>query len=125
MSNHRVRPATTYPAIVGRILSNLREGKGKEQKDLAASLGLSQSAWSRIERGETALTIEQLAIVARELGRKSGFILGKADEAVERARHQGIEVEYTRALVEEQKELVLIGVAALAVIVAAVLLSKK
>ncbi len=41
-------------------LRKLRIEKGYSQEYMAAKLGLSQSAYSKIERGKTKLTIERL-----------------------------------------------------------------
>lgn len=124
MSNNDLKPATTYPAITGRILVNLRKGGGIGQYELAEALGITQPTLSRVERGESALTVDQLAKAARKLGIKPSKILDLADTAVEDISAQGINVQYDRARSGVDTGLVLIGVAALGVLIAAVL-SKK
>jgi transcriptional regulator with XRE-family HTH domain len=72
---------TTYPALVGSILAALRKqaAPGLTQQQLADAVGVSISTWSRIETGETALTVEQLAMAANKLGTSPGALLGAAD----------------------------------------------
>ena len=124
MSNNNLKPATTYPAIVGRILVSLRKNAGIGQDQLAEAIGITQSTLSRVERGESALTVEQLARAAQRLGDKASNILEKADDAVEELNSQGINVQYERARSGVDTGLVLIGAAALGALIA-VVLSKK
>ncbi|MGJ3258469.1 MAG: helix-turn-helix domain-containing protein [Rhodospirillales bacterium] len=80
MSTDKLTPSTTYAAIVGSIIVLLREEKKIDQATLAKSQNLSQSSWSRIERGESVINTEQLHSVALELGTTAGDILKRADE---------------------------------------------
>lgn len=121
MSTEIVRPATTYPVLVGNVLQALRKQKDIQQGALADRIGISQSTWSRIERGESALTVEQLSAAAEALGVVAGDILAYADRAAEEARRQGIVVQKNRVVQEPNPGLVLIGAAAVALIVIAVL----
>lgn len=124
MSRDNLKPATTFPAITGRILVNLRKNGGIGQDELAEAIGITQSTLSRVERGESALTVDQLAKAARKLGIKASKILDLADDAVDEISAQGINVQYDRIRGGVDTGLVLIGVAALGVLIAAVL-SKK
>lgn len=89
-------PAATYPAIVGQVLASLRERHEMSQAELAGAAGLKQAAWSKIERGHTALNVEQLMQVARTLDMKPWQILRAADEAAEHVAEEGIKVEPKR-----------------------------
>jgi len=120
MSNDNLIPATTYPAIVGRILVNLRKNNGIGQDELAEAIGITQSTLSRVERGESALTVDQLARAAKRLGDKASNILEMADDAVEELNSQGINVQYERARSGVDTGLVLIGAAALGALIAAI-----
>ncbi len=124
MSSDNLKPATTYPAIVGRILVGLRKDAGIGQDELAESIGITQSTLSRVERGESALTVDQLARAANMLGKKAGDILFTADRAVDELSDQGINVQYHRARSGIDTGLVLIGAAALGALIAT-LVSKK
>lgn len=124
MSSDDLKPATTYPAIVGRILVGLRKDSGIGQDELAESIGITQSTLSRVERGESALTVGQLARAAKRLGEKANSILFTADKAVEELNAQGINVQYDRASSGIDTGLVLIGAAALGALIAT-MISKR
>ena len=89
---------TSYPAVVGVVLAAARKEaeKGISQKDMAEAIGATVSTWSRIETGETALTIEQLALAAEKLGVLPSQILKKADEAILELGKKGVAIEATR-----------------------------
>ncbi len=55
-------------AVVLRLLREAREKAGVTQVQLAEQLGLTQSQWSKIERGQTRLDIVQLRTICRALG---------------------------------------------------------
>lgn len=89
-------PATHYPAVVGRVLYRLRRAAKLEQAQLAASIGVGQSAYSRIELGATAPTVEALALLARTLGGTPGELLVQADRVTALARREGLVVSSAR-----------------------------
>jgi len=111
---------TTYGAVVGRILANRREYLGLEQMDIAKKLGISQPSWSRIERGETALTLEALARVAMALGMTSTQILDEAESAKTGLDEMGIEVLLERPRKGEDMAIAILGGAMLAFLIAKV-----
>lgn len=112
-------PTTTYPTIVGRVIANARGKAGLRQADLAQAVGLTQSAWSRIERGETAINIEQLARAAHRMKLQPNEIVRRADAAAKHAKAQGVKVLYSRP--ESKGDwLPLLGVVAVGALVAMV-----
>ncbi len=124
MSINKLKPATTYPAIIGKILADLRKRALIGQDVVAGAMGITQSTLSRVERGESALTVEQLARAAKPLGETASSILTMADSAVLELNTQGINVSYERSKSEIDAGLVLIGAAALGALIATIL-SKK
>ena len=82
---------TTYPALVGSIIAQCRKNKGIGQAEFAAALDLGQSTWSRIEKGQSALSIEQLAKVAEQLDIQPYELLALVDGAREDLKAQGID----------------------------------
>lgn len=86
------KPLVTYPALVGKILAQQREAHGIKQGDLAATLGLSQSAYSRLESGDSVLNLSQLRNAATQLGLQPAQVLQWADEYEARLRQQGVDV---------------------------------
>ncbi len=92
---------TTYPAVVGAFLSIRRKELGLSQTQLATAVGLTVSTWSRIENGESALTIEQLAQAAQALGLTPGSLLQTIDTAITELHEKGIGTNVERASVQE------------------------
>ena len=54
-------------AKIGNRIRALREGKGLSQKEIAEKLNISQSAYSRIETGETNGWVHLIEKLCREL----------------------------------------------------------
>ncbi len=117
----QLKPATTYSAIVGCLLAREREKQGLLQLALAEKVGVGQSTWSRIERGDSPLTVEQLRRAARALGAKPSAILQSADSASEALKRSGVNVQDTQLKDAIQQGLAVIGFAALCVLVAKLL----
>lgn len=124
MSSKNLKPATTYPAIVGRVLVSLRKQEEIGQDELAQAIGITQSTLSRVERGESALNVEQLALAAKKLGSHANNILKAADKAVDQLNAQGVNVQYERARSGVDAGLVLIGAAALGALIATMIRNK-
>ena len=123
-SSLQVRQGTTYAAIVGGELLKRREAKGVDQGDFAKSLGVSQSTWSRVERGQTPLAMELLKAAADRLGTEPGDILAAADKAAKALSDSGVVVKEKQTKDWTEQGLVLLAGAALAVIVASLLRRK-
>jgi transcriptional regulator with XRE-family HTH domain len=88
-----------------------------QQYDLAAALGITQSAYSRLESGDTVLSLMQLRIAAAVLYTSAGGILAAADQYADYLERQG-------ALITNEKKdnsaAVLIGLGLLAAAVVAI-----
>jgi transcriptional regulator with XRE-family HTH domain len=114
-----LRPVTTWPALVGRVLAELRKERGLTQEDIAAAVGVGQAAWSKIERGDSALTVEQLFAASQRMELAASEVLRIADLARRDAEEKGVEVELARHKGRDAlgAGLVLIAGAALGVLV--------
>ncbi len=88
---------TTYQAIVGEVIVLRRKDLGLNQADLAEKIGMSQSAWSRVEKGLSNLTIEQLTKVASILNVAPNQIIAEADDAKTALERDGIQVAETKS----------------------------
>lgn len=84
---------TTFPAVLGAVLVKLRTEKGMKQGDLAAAIGLGASTWSRIEKGDSGLSIDQLRLVAKALDVTPGLILEMVETAEKEVADHGIRIE--------------------------------
>ena len=82
----------TYPAIVGQVIAHQRSARGIKQGDLATALGLSQSAYSRLESGDSVLNLSQLNHIAARLVLSPARILELADQYQMRLLQQGVNV---------------------------------
>lgn len=122
-----LRPVTTYPAIVGRVLAELRKERGLNQEDIADVVGVGQAAWSKIERGDSALTVEQLYAATRRMGLAPSDVLRYAELVCDEAADQGVAVELGRHKPRDALAagLVLIAGAALGVLVAEAMLKSR
>src|SRR3989304_6828751 len=110
------QPAIPYTPLVGQVLLGHRGRKSLHQNDLATALGVSQSAYSRIEQGDTTISISQLRVIARRLGIAPGDLLREADGLAERLRMQGVEVRHEKGM---DPAAIMIGLGILAAILAA------
>lgn len=93
MSTPQMPPAVLpFNALVGQVLQRRREHSGKSQGEAALALGLSQSAYSRVESGQTALTVSHLRALAQFLGTTSENIMAEADVVAKQLVQQGVQV---------------------------------
>jgi transcriptional regulator with XRE-family HTH domain len=90
MEEQSVSGNTTYPALVGNIIASLRKERGIGQAEFSAMVGVGQSTWSRIEKGQSALTVEQLAKAAQQLEMRPHQLLALVDGARDNLQAQGI-----------------------------------
>lgn len=124
-SSSAIVPATTYRAIVGRVLQVAREskkGRYPNQQAFAEAVGLSQPTLSRIESGASSLSLDQLKRLADTLGTAPADILGKADRAAAELSGRGVRV--VDQLPQSDPTLAILSAATLAGLVMAAL-SKK
>jgi transcriptional regulator with XRE-family HTH domain len=114
-----LQSATTYPSVVGRVLAFHREQTGLSQADLAHVAGVTQSTWSKVERGESSLALEQLRLVAPAMKKRPGEIVDEAERAADALRESGVDVQPNRI---DPNDAVAVGLAivALAVVTAVV-----
>ncbi len=91
-----VKPTITYGAIVGRVIENYRRDAGVDQGTIAKSLTISQSAYSRLEQGQSAMTLAQLRAIAGALRRTPGDFLREADALTSRLQSQGVVISEER-----------------------------
>lgn len=60
--------------LIGRRLASVRVAAGVRQEDAAATLGLSQPTYSRIEKGTRGLRADELITLADRLGVRAAAI---------------------------------------------------
>jgi transcriptional regulator with XRE-family HTH domain len=114
-----MKPATTYAALVGMALTKHRRRAGLSQAEVAALLGINQAAWSKIERGTTAVSVEYLVVLAPAFGVEPNVVMGEADRAMRFAEAQGVQVFRRRADMPPEAVLGLLGTQAVGALVEA------
>lgn len=85
-----ITQVTTPDAILGAIIAKLRVEKKLTQSDIAKKIGIKPSVWSRIERGESPLSIKQLRIVSDALGETHWQLMKMAYEEEAHLANHGV-----------------------------------
>lgn len=114
---------TSYPAIIGRIIEFKRKQQGLDQQALADQLDITQSAWSRIERGQSGVSMPQLVRISEILNTKPYKIIEEADHAADSLNAQGVKV-HSNIITKSDQAIAFLGLAALGALVAAILMKK-
>jgi transcriptional regulator with XRE-family HTH domain len=95
---------------IGKKIKTLREIRNLTQSHLAKELGLTQSAYSKIELGEVEISFSKLETVAKVLGMKPEEIVTFNEAMVFNVSHNqtgngyvyNAQSEHDKALYEEQ-----------------------
>jgi len=111
-----VQPTISYGAVVGQVVLQRRKLAKLDQSALAEALGISQSAYSRLEKGESSMTLAQLRAVALRLGCLPGDLIHEADQLEARLRISGVTVTEEKA---DQPGAFLLALGILAAVLAA------
>ena len=119
--NAPLRPSTTYRAVLGKVLELQRKSLQWNQEEVAKRLGTSQSAWSRVETGQSNLSVEELAVVAHVLETSSEAVLRDVQRSVEHLQKRGVMVLIGQPKAEDNTGAALLGAAALGALLVAIL----
>lgn len=87
----------SFPAVVGAVLLAKRKEMGISQAEIADAVGVNVSTWSRVENGDSALTLEQLALAATALKVKPSSVLEAAELKVDELAEKGVTLGASRA----------------------------
>jgi len=109
--NFGMQGVVPYSVVVGRVLQQRRTQLGLHQNDLAAALRITQSAYSRLESGDTALSLTQLRIAAAVLQASASAILASAEQYANYLQLQGVQITDEK---KDNSAAVLIGLGLLA-----------
>ena len=119
-----MKPETTYHAILGQVIGELRKNKGFDQVHMAKKMGMkNKSSWSRIENGIAMVNIHQLKDIAKILESDADTILEKVDDIIKKLEEKDYTVRYEPIKTKSSgaKGLALLGGAVLALVVGSVL----
>lgn len=92
---------------------------------MAKRLGTSQSAWSRVETGQSNLSVEELAIVAQVMQTRPEEVLRDVRRSVEHLQTQGVVVLVGQSKAEDNTGAAILGAAALGALLVAILTAGK
>ena len=117
-------PATiTYGAVLGQVLVRRRQlAGGLHQKVIADGIGISQSAYSKLEAGQSGMSLAHLRQIAKLLNTSPSELMAEADGYVRNLEAQGVTVTDEKSVSQGE---VLIGLGILAALIAAANAIKK
>ncbi len=118
MQATQLKPVTTYPAIVGGVLTQIRNQAALRQEDVAKAVGVTQTTWSRVETGQSSLTVEHLRLASYALGRTPHDVLHLAEQATANLQTQGIDIKSTRNEIDMTTAVAIIATVALVAMIA-------
>lgn len=81
-----------YRSLVGQAVAQRRKQLGHGQAALASALGVTQANFSRLETGQSAFSVDQIADVARFLGTTPSDLLAVADDFGQKLQERGYQV---------------------------------
>ena len=89
-----MQPETTYHAILGQTLKELRKNKGMDQSEMAKRMNINRPSWSKIENGGMIANIQQLNKAAEIFDIEVNEILLKVDVIANSLKEKGYIVHY-------------------------------
>jgi transcriptional regulator with XRE-family HTH domain len=104
-----------YSTLVGKVIEARRIERQLNQATLASALNIGQSAYSRLEAGQAAMTLAQLSKIAEVLGEPPGSILVAADRWAADLQQHGVSVPADK---QDNKAALLIGLGLLLALMA-------
>lgn len=81
-----------YSALWGQVIKAERLRQGIDQGRIATELGLSQSAYSRLESGDSTMSVWQMHECARLLGLPVAQLLQRVDQYQVQLTMQGVAI---------------------------------
>lgn len=114
---------TTYSMIVAQLLNEKREMLGLSQSEFLQKSGLTQSSWSRINRGLSYFTLEELKAACRSLSTDLASVIQDAEQVSSQLpKTEGVEVVETTKAAENKSMLpTIIAATALAFLISRLL----
>jgi transcriptional regulator with XRE-family HTH domain len=106
----------TYGAVLGQVIAKRRQLDGMHQKALAEGIGLTQSAYSKLEAGQSTMSVVHLRQIARQLKCTPHGLIEEADQLALQLEQQGVTLSDEKATNTGE---LLIGLGILAAIIAA------
>ena len=83
---------TTFSAVLGVVLANLRREKGVEQGEMAQRMGVSQASYSRLESGKSSFSVDQMFLAAIALGISGVELTQRLNNTINSLQVNGVNV---------------------------------
>ena len=83
---------TTFSAVLGVVLSGLRQEKNIEQGEFSQRMGLSQASYSRLESGKATFSVDQMFLAANALDIDNVELLNRLNNTIENLLGNGVNV---------------------------------
>ncbi len=96
---------TSTPALIGALLAKRRIDRDLSQTEAAHFLDIGNSSWSRIENGESSLTIEQLFAICAGMDLKASHFLALVEDKRELLVRKGVVVSLHKLSKKKQVKL--------------------
>lgn len=87
-----LKPATTFGQVFGRTVARRRNGLGLGQAEIAQCLGISSSAYSRLETGQAAFSLPQMRLTAQALKVPLEVLLRDTETSARELARRGVQV---------------------------------
>jgi len=85
-------PVTTYEAIRGQVLREVRNARGLGQGEMARRAGVTQPYWSKVEQGQANPSDAVLRRASEQLGLRYSDLIARTEDVCEAARSRGVNV---------------------------------
>ena len=95
MKNSPPIVGTTYQTVLGAVITSFRSSASNEpikQADIAAAIGVTVSTWSRIERGESSISLDQLILATKFLNIKLSVLFEEVENITTQLLENGVKV---------------------------------
>lgn len=92
MASTTVKPSIRYGALLGRIIEHRRKQLNVLQEPIADALGITQSAYSRLEKGQSAMSVAQLRTIAPHVRATPAQLLEETERYAALFQRQGGEI---------------------------------
>lgn len=86
------KPAIPYARVLGAVVEHFRKRLSINQEAMAKAIGVSQSAYSRLEKGQSAMSVVQLRAISAQLGLAPEAIVHNAEVYAAQLQQQGVSV---------------------------------
>jgi transcriptional regulator with XRE-family HTH domain len=89
--------------VIGKTIKLARQERGWKQSDMAAKLGISIAAFSKIETGHTTVNLKRLGDIAGLLNVNTNYLLTSEQQKVEQSREEQTKLLKAEILLKEEE----------------------